>query len=164
MGIYCSCQAFGSMLSGALAVAIMNTLDGKNGIAGWRWLFIINCIMTICVGLCGFFILPDVPNNPNPRAFWFKKHYARLAMERLDRYGKVAPKKITFDSVKRTTRSWVPYFIIIVYVAGCLASYGIWYFAVFLKALKNPDGSRLWSTSQVNAIPIGGSAVTAASG
>ena len=88
------------MLSGALAVAIMNTLDGKNGIAGWRWLFIINCIMTICVGLCGFFILPDVPNNPNPRAFWFKKHYARLAMERLDRYGKVAPRKITFDSVK----------------------------------------------------------------
>ena len=65
---------------------------------------------------------------------------------------------------RRTTRSWVPYFIIIVYVAGCLASYGIWYFAVFLKALKNPDGSRLWSTSQVNAIPIGGSAVTAASG
>ncbi len=83
-----------------MAVAIMNTLNGRGGLAGWRWLFIINCIMTICVGVFGFFFLPDTPNNPNPRAFWFKKHYGRLAMERLDRHGKIAPSKITWASAK----------------------------------------------------------------
>lgn len=36
MGFYHSCQAVGSMMSGALQVAVINTLEGKNGLAGWR--------------------------------------------------------------------------------------------------------------------------------
>lgn len=58
MGFYHSCQGIGGMLSGALQVAIINTLEGAGGIAGWRWLFIINAIMTVVVGSCGFFLLP----------------------------------------------------------------------------------------------------------
>jgi hypothetical protein len=34
MGFYHSCQAIGSMLSGALQAAIMRTMDGHNGLAG----------------------------------------------------------------------------------------------------------------------------------
>lgn len=37
MGFYHSCQAVGNMLSGALQAAIMDTLDGRSGLAGWRW-------------------------------------------------------------------------------------------------------------------------------
>jgi len=36
MGFYHSCQAIGSMMSGALQVAILDTLDGRTGLAGWR--------------------------------------------------------------------------------------------------------------------------------
>ena len=37
MGFYHSCQAIGNMLSGALQAAIMGTMDGHSGLAGWRW-------------------------------------------------------------------------------------------------------------------------------
>lgn len=100
MGFYHSCQAMGSMMSGALQVAITQTLHGTHGLAGWRWLFVINAIMTVIVGALGFFLLPDTPNNVNPRAFWFKKGHAQLAMERLERNGRAEPKKITWAGTK----------------------------------------------------------------
>ena len=75
-------------MSGALQVAITNTLHGSAGLTGWRWLFIINAIMTVVVGALGFVLLPDTPNNVNPRAIWFKKGHAQLAMERLERHGR----------------------------------------------------------------------------
>lgn len=40
MGIYQCSQAVGSMMSGALAISVVKTMDGKGGLAAWRWLFI----------------------------------------------------------------------------------------------------------------------------
>lgn len=100
MGFYHSCQAAGSLMSGALQVAITNTLDGAAGLTGWRWLFVINAIMTVVAGALGFVMLPDLPNDPNPRAFWFTKRDARIAMERLDRHGRAEPKKMTWAGAK----------------------------------------------------------------
>ena len=42
IGFYHSCQAVGSMMSGALQVAILNTLEGKLGLRGWRWVLAIS--------------------------------------------------------------------------------------------------------------------------
>ncbi|KAJ4394472.1 hypothetical protein N0V93_003690 [Gnomoniopsis smithogilvyi] len=159
MGFYHSCQAIGSMMSGALQTAILETVDGAHGIAGWRWLFIINCGMTIVVGLAGFFMLPDYPSRPNPRAFWFTSEHARMAQERLQRHGRAESKKITWAAAKRTARMWVSYFIPLLYIGTVLAQYGYNYFSLFLKSVKNADGTARWSTSQVNAIPIAGGAI-----
>ncbi|CAN8099689.1 unnamed protein product [Discula destructiva] len=159
MGFYHSCQAVGSMMSGALQTAILETVDGAHGIAGWRWLFIINCAMTIVVGLAGFFMLPDYPSQPNPRAFWFTAEHARMAQERLERHGRAEVKKITWAAAKRTTTMWVAYFIPVLYIGTVLASYGYNYFSLFLKSVENADGTKRWTTSEVNAIPIGGGAI-----
>ncbi|KAI1855608.1 hypothetical protein JX266_000473 [Neoarthrinium moseri] len=159
MGFYHSCQAIGSMMSGALQVAITNTLHGSHGIAGWRWLFVVNAIMTVVVGMLGFVMLPDLPNRVNPRAFWFKKGHAQLAMERLERHGRAEPKKMTWAGAKRTFSNWVVYFVSVLYISTVLASWGYAYFNLFLKSLKNPDGTARWTTSEVNAIPIAGGAI-----
>lgn len=45
------------------------------------------------------------------------------------------------------------------YIACVLGSAGYSYFSLFLKSLTNPDGTARWSTSAVNAIPIGGGAI-----
>lgn len=39
IGFYHSCQSVGQMLSGALQAAIINSLGGKSGLAGWRYVF-----------------------------------------------------------------------------------------------------------------------------
>lgn len=100
MGFYHSCQALGSMMSGALQVAVINTLHGSSGIAGWRWLFVINGVMTVLVGAAGFVMLPDTPENINPRAFWFKSEHKKLAMERLERNGREGSKKMSWNGAK----------------------------------------------------------------
>lgn len=159
MGFYHSCQAVGQMLSGAMQAGISSTLNGNAGLAGWRWLFVINAIITVVWGFAGFFMIPDLPNRPNPRAFWFKKVHGELALERLARNGRAEPKQMTWAGVKRTFSGWVVYFISVLYIATVLGTYGYLYFSLFLKSLKNPDGSARWSVTQVNAIPIGGSAI-----
>ncbi|KAF9003169.1 retrograde regulation protein 2 [Hymenopellis radicata] len=162
MGFYHSCQAIGGMMANALQTAVQNTMDGHYGIAGWRWLFIINSIITVVFALFGFVLLPDLPNNPNPRAFWFNSDHAAMAMERLKRHNRAEPSKITLASIKRSFSNWVIYFITILYVATVLASYGYVYFNLWLKSLTNPDGSKRWTVSQINVIPIGGGAIQVA--
>jgi hypothetical protein len=88
------------MMSGALQVAILNTLDGKLGLAGWRWLFVINAIVTVIWGFAGFLMIPDLPNKSNPRAFWFSKEHAEISMERLKRHNRAEPKRINWADAK----------------------------------------------------------------
>jgi MFS family permease len=159
MGFYHSCQAVGSMMSGALQAAITDTLDGHSGLAGWRWLFVVNAIMTVVWGCLGLIMLPDYPNKPNPRAFWFNKKHGEMAIERLVRHNRAEPEPVSWKGVRRTFTGWVVYFIAVLYIATVLASYGYNYFGLFLKSVKNPDGSKRWTTVQVNVIPIGGSAI-----
>ncbi|KAJ4555374.1 hypothetical protein HRR80_003079 [Exophiala dermatitidis] len=159
MGFYHSCQAMGSMMSGALQVAIINTLEGHSSLAGWRWLFVINSIITVTWGFFGFFMIPDLPNKPNPLAFWFDRNHGEMAMARLKRHHRAEPKKVTWAAARRTFTSWLVYFIAPLYTATVLGSWGYAYFALFLKSIKNEDGTRRWTTSQVNSIPIGGGAI-----
>jgi hypothetical protein len=159
MGFYHSCQGMGTLFAGFMQASISSTLDGNAGLAGWRWLFVINAIITVVWGFAGFFMIPDLPNNPNPRAIWFKKLHGELSMERLARNGRAEPKRVTWAGAQRTFSGWVVYFVAILYAATVLGTYGYVYFSLFLKSLKNPDGTHRWNTSEVNAIPIGGSAI-----
>ncbi|PAV24167.1 MFS general substrate transporter [Pyrrhoderma noxium] len=68
-------NAFGSLL----AAGILAGMEGKRGIRGWRWLFIIEGVVTICVGLLSMWALPDYPDNTR----WLSKKECRLARARL---------------------------------------------------------------------------------
>lgn len=115
--------------------------------------------MTLAIGLAGFFMIPDYPKLPNPGAFWLSADHAAMATVRLDRHGRSDTKRITWDSVKRTFSMWIAYFIPALYITTVLAPYGYNYFNLFLKGLKNPDGTPTWTTEEVNAIPIAGGAI-----
>ncbi|KAJ8075123.1 hypothetical protein PM082_019450 [Marasmius tenuissimus] len=159
MGFYHSCQAIGGMMANALQSAVHETLNGRSGLQGWRWMFIINAIMTVVAAFLGFFMIPDLPNDPNPRAFWFRKDHAEMAMDRLKRHNRAEPQPVNWAAIKRTFNSWIVYFITVLYTATVLASWGYAYFSLFLKSLHHPDGTPVWSISAINVIPIGGQAI-----
>ena len=50
-----------NMFGGLIAAGVLNNLDGAQGIAGWRWLFIIEGVITIGVAIVSVFLLPDYP-------------------------------------------------------------------------------------------------------
>jgi hypothetical protein len=39
-------------------------LNGRNGLEGWRWLYIICFACTIPIAIIGFVCLPGTPNDP----------------------------------------------------------------------------------------------------
>lgn len=72
-------SAIGAPLSGL----ILTTMDGVGGISGWRWLFFVEALPAIALGVIAFFYLPDTPRaagwlNPAERALL----QARLEAER----------------------------------------------------------------------------------
>ncbi|KAL4967003.1 major facilitator superfamily domain-containing protein [Aspergillus stella-maris] len=162
IGFYHSCQAVGQIISGAMQAAIVSTMESRNGLAGWRWLFVINAIITVIWGLAGFFMLPDTPQKPNPWSFWLKRNHTEYALHRLDRENRVSMKPVTWAAAKRTFSTWLVYVIGVMYIAMVIGTSGYNYFNLFLKSIANSDGSPRWSTEQVNLIPLGGNIITVA--
>ncbi|KHN94025.1 Major facilitator superfamily domain, general substrate transporter [Metarhizium album ARSEF 1941] len=60
---------------------------------------------------------------------------------------------------RRTFSTWLVYVVGTIYIAMVLGTSGYNYFGLFLKSIRNSDGSPRWTTVQVNLIPIGGSAI-----
>ncbi|KAK0641807.1 pantothenate transporter liz1 [Cercophora newfieldiana] len=63
---YQTSAQLGGAFGGIVAGGVMSNLEGAHGIRGWRWLFIIEGIVTIVVAAIAVFILPDYPNK-SPR-------------------------------------------------------------------------------------------------
>jgi MFS family permease len=51
-----------SAFSGILAFGLMQ-LNGREGITGWRWIFIIEGVLTCALGIAGYWLLVDFPDS-----------------------------------------------------------------------------------------------------
>ncbi|KAL1617833.1 hypothetical protein SLS54_007614 [Diplodia seriata] len=61
MSIFYTGNMLASAFSGLIAAGIFAGLEGKHGLAGWQWLFIIQGAISIGVSIAAFFLLPDAP-------------------------------------------------------------------------------------------------------
>lgn len=62
-GFYYLGQYLGVLTSGLLSGAIVRHLDGVNGHAAWQWIFIIDGIISIVIGIIGFYMIPGTPQD-----------------------------------------------------------------------------------------------------
>lgn len=60
-GIYISAPVIAGAFGGLLAGAIISGVDGAHGIEGWRWLFLIEGVITVGMAFVSGFILLDFP-------------------------------------------------------------------------------------------------------
>lgn len=74
-------QVVSTGCSGLIAAATFSTLDGVHGIAGWRWLFIIEGVVTFGVAIIGLFLLCDDPSETK----WLTEEERALAVARIQR-------------------------------------------------------------------------------
>ncbi|KAF9690875.1 hypothetical protein EKO04_010933 [Ascochyta lentis] len=58
--LFYSGSQLGNAFGGLLAIAILK-LDGKHGLAGWRWLFLVEGVVTVGLALAFAFVLPNSP-------------------------------------------------------------------------------------------------------
>ncbi|KAG8419421.1 hypothetical protein J3458_004289 [Metarhizium acridum] len=62
-GIFYTAAVLSGAFGGILAGAITDHLHDAHGIAGWRWLFIVEGVATVGVALVAFFVLLDYPGT-----------------------------------------------------------------------------------------------------
>ncbi|KAK7746405.1 hypothetical protein SLS53_002364 [Cytospora paraplurivora] len=142
MALYEIAQPAGAMLSGATQGALATNLHGVAGRAGWRWAFIIN------------------PERPNPLArFYLGPRQIEIALERARRIGRKAQIGITLKGFLRCFTFWQLWAFAFAWpLAGNTTPSS--YFNLWLKSLKNSDGSNTYSVSMLNYIPIIGQAIS----
>ncbi|KAK9467658.1 major facilitator superfamily domain-containing protein [Lipomyces arxii] len=148
-------QPLANMFSGYIQAGVYTSLNGVHGLAGWRWLFIIDGIISVPVAAYGFIALPDYPNKC--RAIYLNDRELLIANMRMDRVGRRAPEKITVKGFFGIWKSWRPYLFLTLYQLDLLTFY-FQYFNLYLKSLGN------YSVQELNLIPTGGYAVALVSG
>lgn len=101
----------GTLTASLLQAAATTYLDGHNGLAGWRWLFIINAIITLPLAFLGYFIWPGTPAKPNRLVL--TKAELDLARTRLERHGAtVQSSPFSWALFKRVFSNWRFYVLV----------------------------------------------------
>lgn len=88
--------AIGTLLSQVLQGGVHTTLNGVAGRPGWRWIFIIDAVISFPVAIGAFLMLPDLPEKIRPN--WiFNQDDIDLARARLAAEGRKGTSKDGFS-------------------------------------------------------------------
>ena len=126
---YCASAASGAF-SGLLAAAIAN-LDGVAGQEGWRWIFILEGLATVLLGVTVFWLLPDSPDHAAGR--WLTHDEARFLnlshalargqkKEKMNEEGKA---KFEWSVLWSVLKDWQIYLQAIVFASNTVPNYGL---------------------------------------
>lgn len=97
--------SIGQMFSGFLQAAAYNNLSGVGGLSGWRWLFIVDAIITIPIALFGFIFLPGLPLQ-DKKEWWLTEEENDLAISRLNHIGRAGRTPWSWAKVRRLFSTW----------------------------------------------------------
>ncbi|ORY76518.1 major facilitator superfamily domain-containing protein [Leucosporidium creatinivorum] len=154
--IFACCAYAGSMFSGFMQVGIQAHMNGRYGLAGWRWLFIIDAILTFVVAGFGFAFFPGTPERPT--TWYLSAEDKARCVERLREDGRREEVNlISWNLFKRVFVSWQFALLIPVWIcwSNTVGKYSGTVFSLWLKA----DSPARWTTAQVNYIPTSVSGV-----
>jgi hypothetical protein len=127
------------------------------GLSGWRWLFIIDGIISLPIALAGFFIFPGLPSSSKP--WWLTPSEHALAKSRMLSAGVAPSAKLSWSVIRRVFTRWEFYMGVLCYTFFLSSSYPHGQMAIWLKdqAVKHPGA---YSVPQINTIPTGAQGVS----
>ncbi|KAI9166358.1 Pantothenate transporter liz1 [Paramyrothecium foliicola] len=146
----------GSMFAGIMMAAIHRTMNGRGGLEGWQWVFLIDGIITCPVAFFGYFYFPDLPENT--RARYLNEEERKLALGRLppkrEDGHNIAPWSLTKRVLGQPTIYICCGFSLF---SAALQAYSVQgLMLLYLKSRRKIDG---WTQTQINTMPLGIQAV-----
>lgn len=145
--IFTASGLMGSIFSSVMQAAIFKNMDDYRGLAGWRWLFIIDFLITIPICIYGFVFFPDTPDTCT--AFYFTAEEIELAQSRV--HNPKMESKFDWSVFRRVVGRWHWWFFSLLWVLGgeneSFGSNSL--FALWLKYTKN------YTVAEINHYPMG---------
>ncbi|KAF5019159.1 hypothetical protein F66182_8838 [Fusarium sp. NRRL 66182] len=152
-GIFTASGLAGTMIGGFIQTGIHESMHGLSGLSGWRWLFIIDGLITIPIAIYGFLLFPDTPHTTT--AFYLSEDEKALAISRVPP-AEERP-RLTPGYGKMVLTSWFWWgFVILWIIAGETESFST--NALFALFLQNHPTNR-YTVAQMNNYPSGVPAV-----
>jgi len=132
-GIFVAAGSAGGMFGGYIQSGIQAHMDGKSGLPGWKWIFVIDFLITLPIAAFGYFLLPGDPNKPRKSLFLTDEdfEYCRKRMQVVENVDKVNKFDITI--IKRLFTSWQFYTFTTGYVVSQLVEEGTNYWGIVLE-------------------------------
>ncbi|KAL2793207.1 major facilitator superfamily domain-containing protein [Aspergillus keveii] len=112
--IFQASGAIATMLSGCIMAGAYK-LRGVGGFKGWQWLFLIDGIASLPIGVLGFFLLPDVPEIANP--WYLSQQEVALARERMRLEGRKGREPFSRAKLRKILLSWHLPILVVMYIA-----------------------------------------------
>lgn len=116
--LYYTATAVSGAFSGLLAGLITGNMNGTRGIAGWRWLLLLEGVASSFVGLFAWYFLPDYPATTK----WLTEEERILAAQRLayDGIGHTqgaTEHKGEWAACKMVFKDWRSWLFVVMYMA-----------------------------------------------
>ncbi|KAI0863307.1 major facilitator superfamily domain-containing protein [Xylaria cubensis] len=139
--IFFSAAALAGSFGGLLAAAI-EKLDGKGHLAGWRWIFILEGLLTIIVAVASFWMVHDFPDDAR---FLSEDDRTRVIRRlKLDQQSSAEHEEWSSRYLYAGLKDWKMWLGMVIYM-GC--DMPLYAFSLFLPTIIQESG---WSTSVIH--------------
>ncbi|KAF9564921.1 MFS general substrate transporter [Agrocybe pediades] len=134
IALFFSAASLSGAFSGLLAAAIQK-MDGIGGKPGWAWIFILQGLFTVVMGVVGFFVIPSSPRESK----YLTEEEKDFIMERLERDRPYVQPDEKF-SLKEVLRSFTSPHVIAVFVIFFMSGTTLYGLALFSPSIINQLG------------------------
>ncbi|KAI9930667.1 hypothetical protein ASPWEDRAFT_50878 [Aspergillus wentii DTO 134E9] len=147
--------SIGTLFSGFLQAAAYTNLDGVHGRAGWRWLFIIDGIITLPLALAGYLFFPNLPQG-GKKTWWTTEDEHILSVKRMQAIGRAGKDPWTIAKAKRIFSSWHTYLLPLLYIVwnNGYPQPGMGYWLKSFNKDPAPLPGTSFTVAQINNLPL----------
>jgi ACS family tartrate transporter-like MFS transporter len=131
-----------SLVGGPLSAWLLK-MDGVMGLAGWKWMFIVEGLPACLLGFLVLKMLADKPAD----AKWLSPEERQALQSAFDREGTASQKKKNFSAALKDARTYI---LALISFGFTMGSYGI---GIWLPQMLKAHGMSVTQTGWVSAVP-----------
>ncbi|KAI0077646.1 MFS general substrate transporter [Panus rudis PR-1116 ss-1] len=148
IALFFSAASLSGAFSGLLAAAIQN-MHGIGGKPGWAWIFILEGLFTVLVGVAAFFLVPSTPQESR----FLSQEQKELIVRRLER-DRPAISVLESFKVKEIFRSLSSPHVLICFVMFFANGTTLFGLALFLPSIVNQLGFKATTSQLISVGPF----------
>ncbi|KIW01334.1 hypothetical protein, variant 1 [Verruconis gallopava] len=143
--IFFSAAAFAGSFGGLLAAAIAQ-MKGVGGKPGWAWIFILEGLATVLVGIVSYWMVHDFPDEATFLSLDERARVLRRLAE--DKQGSALHEDFKMEYFWASVKDWKTYLFAIIYMG---ADGSLYAFSLFVPSIINELG---YTSTQANLLSV----------